>query len=205
MKELLAKIWPKKNDESQRMDEKPEDWKLDYNLQKGIQLSGIDLRDDELPDTINFNNPYDDTYYTPTSHSLFGAVPSVGSTMFGAPGSTLSTGTVTYGNIFLTGGGGGGSNSSNNYSVSSILSPSTSLNVAGDADIGGDARINGDIKLNGRSLTDVLDGIEQRLAILKPSVDLEDKWEELKALGDKYRELEKEITKKELVWDILKK
>lgn len=200
MKELLAKIWPKKNDESQRMDEKPEDWTESDEFWD-------DLRDDELPYVD------DDTCYTPTSHSLFGAVPSVGSTMFGAPRSTLSTGTlstgtVTYGNIFLTGGG-GGSNSSNSYSVSSILSPSmtasTSLNVAGDADIGGDARINGDIKLNGRSLTDVLDGIEQRLAILKPSVDLEDKWEELKALGDKYRELEKEITKKELVWDILKK
>ena len=34
---------------------------------------------------------------------------------------------------------------------------------------------------------------------------LEEKWEELKALGDKYRELEKDILEKEQIWNTLKK
>ena len=64
---------------------------------------------------------------------------------------------------------------------------------------------NADILLNGRSLTQTLDGIESRLAILRPDPALEKEWTELRELGDRYRQLEAEIKEKMRVWDILKK
>lgn len=69
----------------------------------------------------------------------------------------------------------------------------------------GDAEIDGDIKLNGRSMSDLLDKIEQRLALLTPNTELEAEWEELKALGDQYRQLEQYIKEKSKTWDILKR
>ena len=69
----------------------------------------------------------------------------------------------------------------------------------------GDANFEGDVKLNGKSLSDTLDKIEQRLAILYPNEKLEEKWEELKKLGAAYRALEKDILEKEKIWETLKK
>jgi hypothetical protein len=43
-----------------------------------------------------------------------------------------------------------------------------------------------------------------RLAILTPDPRLEEEWEELRVLGDRYRELEKEINAKMKTFDILK-
>lgn len=68
-----------------------------------------------------------------------------------------------------------------------------------------DAEFEGDIKIKGKSLNETLDKIEQRLAILHPNEKLEERWEELKALGDAYRKLEKDIIEKEKIWDTLKK
>ncbi len=76
---------------------------------------------------------------------------------------------------------------------------SKGLTVKGDADF------EGDIKIKGVNLTDRLDEIEKRLAILRPNNDLEGKWEKLKALGEEYRKMEKEILEGESIWDILKK
>lgn len=50
-----------------------------------------------------------------------------------------------------------------------------------------------------------LDAIEERLGILRPNNDLEGKWEKLKALGDEYRALEKDILEKEKIWDLINK
>ena len=77
--------------------------------------------------------------------------------------------------------------------------PEQSLHVRGNAEF------EGDIKLKGKSLSDTLDKIEQRLAILHPNKELEDKWEKLKELGDMYRALEKDILEKEKIWETLKK
>jgi hypothetical protein len=71
--------------------------------------------------------------------------------------------------------------------------------------VSGDANFEGDIKIKGKSLSDVLDNIEQRLAILHPNPELEDKWDRLKELGEEYRKLEKQILEGEQIWDILKK
>lgn len=62
-----------------------------------------------------------------------------------------------------------------------------------------------DIKIGNVSLMDTLNTINSRLAILQVNPELEERWAELKELGEKYRELEKEIQGKEKVWNILKK
>lgn len=62
-----------------------------------------------------------------------------------------------------------------------------------------------DIRVNGKSLGGAIDAIERRLAILHPNPEIEKEWEELRQLGDRYRELEKEIQAKMQVWDVLKK
>jgi len=71
--------------------------------------------------------------------------------------------------------------------------------------VNGDAEFDGDVKIKGKSISESLEKIEQRLGILYPNEKLEEKWEELKALGDKYRELEKDILEKEKIWETLKK
>jgi hypothetical protein len=69
----------------------------------------------------------------------------------------------------------------------------------------GTAIFESDVIIKGRSLDDTLAKIEERLAILRSNPELEDKWHELKELGDKYRVLEAEIIAKQKMWDILNK
>lgn len=62
----------------------------------------------------------------------------------------------------------------------------------------------GDLKIGERSLKEFMDKVEERLAILKVNPELEDKWEDLKKLGEEYRKLEKEILEKEKLMEMLK-
>ena len=82
--------------------------------------------------------------------------------------------------------------------IASHSSPGT-LNVQGDA------QFEGEITMKGVKLSETLAKIEERLAILHPNPKLEDKWDELKELGKRYKELEAEIIEKEKVWAILKR
>ena len=61
-----------------------------------------------------------------------------------------------------------------------------------------------DIKIGERSLKDFMDRVEERLGILRPNLELEEKWENLKGLRQAYMDLEKEIIEKEKMWKILK-
>jgi hypothetical protein len=79
-------------------------------------------------------------------------------------------------------------------------------NITGRAlEVKGDADFDGEVRIKGKNLSDTLQAIEDRLAILHPNPELEEKWEKLKTLGKMYRELEQEIIEKENVWSILKK
>ena len=64
---------------------------------------------------------------------------------------------------------------------------------------------NADIEVNGESLMDMLRAIEDRLNILKPNLDLEKDWDELRALGDQYRKIEAKIQDKMKTWDAISK
>jgi hypothetical protein len=69
----------------------------------------------------------------------------------------------------------------------------------------GDAIFDGEVTIRGVKLDDRLTAIEERLGILRPNNDLEGRWEKLKALGEEYRRLEKEILEGEDIWATLKK
>lgn len=82
------------------------------------------------------------------------------------------------------------------YSTSATLSQSGQISLKGD---------NADIDINGVSLKDFMERVESRLGLLSPDSRLEQEWDELRELGDRYRELEKEIHDRMRTFDILKK
>jgi hypothetical protein len=116
-------------------------------------------------------------------------------------GATLMTsnGTLNWGNITYN-----STYPQNSYTIASG-SLSNGYTYGQTIQVKGDADFEGDVRIKGVNLTERLDEIEKRLAILRPNNDLEGRWEELKELGDKYRQLEQEILEKEKVWEILKK
>jgi hypothetical protein len=61
-----------------------------------------------------------------------------------------------------------------------------------------------DIKVGKRSLMDAIDKIEERLGILNPNPELEDRWDQLKVLRKQYMDLEKDLLEKEKLMKILK-
>ena len=72
---------------------------------------------------------------------------------------------------------------------------------------GGQLHLEGDgadITLNGESLMATLRALEQRLNILRPNTELEAEWDQLKELGDQYRQLEAELKEKQKMWNMLK-
>lgn len=116
---------------------------------------------------------------------------------------TISNGAGLYWGMNGTSGSAGQVLTSNGTNTSWVTAdPSlkgATLQVKGDADF------DGDIKVKGKSLVDAIEQIEERLAILHPNPELEDRWDELKELSKRYKELEAEIIEKEKVWAILKK
>jgi hypothetical protein len=61
-----------------------------------------------------------------------------------------------------------------------------------------------DIEIEGLSLRKTLLDLQARLAIMTPNPALEREFDELKACGDRYRELEKEFTEQLKMWNTLK-
>ena len=61
-----------------------------------------------------------------------------------------------------------------------------------------------DIDINGRSLMKTLDALEDRLNMLTPNPEMEAEWDQLRELGERYRELEQQCREKTQMWDKLK-
>jgi hypothetical protein len=124
-------------------------------------------------------------------------------TITGATGSTGSydwgispTYTVSPGSVLTT----------NGIGATSWATLSTDPNLQGKTlQVNGDADITGELTVQGVKLSDRLDKIDERLAILHPNEELEAKWENLRGLRKAYMELEAEIKEKEKMWGILKK
>lgn len=90
------------------------------------------------------------------------------------------------------------------YYTTGYISPT--YNPVVDINTGGiNIRDGGDITINGRSLSGSIKQIEERLAILHPNPELEERWEELKKLRQQYNSLEQELLEKEKMWNMLKK
>ena len=61
-----------------------------------------------------------------------------------------------------------------------------------------------DIDINGRSLMKTLDALQERLNMLTPNPEMEAEWDQLRELGERYRELEQQCREKTQMWDKLK-
>jgi hypothetical protein len=140
---------------------------------------------------------YDNTMNTVNTVSVTGPTPSPVYTTTGTGSSGL------YWGMNGTSGSSGQVLTSNGTNTSWITAdPSlkgATLSVKGDADF------EGEVTIKGKNIADMFEKIEERLAILHPNPELEDKWDELKELSKRYKELEQEIIEKEKVWAILKK
>jgi len=145
---------------------------------------------------------YDKTMYDSTLNTISGPAPSPTYTVTSVD-NTVSNGAGLYWGMNGTSGSAGQVLTSNGTNTSWITAdPSlkgSTLKVKGDAEF------DGEVTIKGKSLTDMFEKIEERLAILHPNEKLEDKWDELKELGKRYKELEAEIIEKEKMWAILHK
>jgi hypothetical protein len=115
---------------------------------------------------------------------------------------TIDTNTLNYSNTYITSGTSSAYSWPQNYNYSFTGVPETKVNINAD---GITMPEGSDIKVGGKSLTDAIEKIEERLGILKPNPELEDRWEQLKALRKQYMDLEKDLLEKEKMWEILKK
>jgi hypothetical protein len=148
---------------------------------------------DEFEDTITISNP------GAVSGTIGGGYSTDTITLSGyAYPNTITGGGYSFSNantVSVTGGpytiGGAGSN----------VSPWATYTSTPKIKLDGEGA---DIEVNGKSLMDMIGKIEERLNILHPNTELETEWEELRELGNKYRELEKHIKEKQATWDRLK-
>lgn len=88
-----------------------------------------------------------------------------------------------------------------NYTIASNGTSEGNVNISSN---GITMKESTDIKLGERSLKDFMDRVEEHLAILKPAPELEDKWDQLKALRNQYEALKADILEKEKIMKILK-
>jgi hypothetical protein len=119
---------------------------------------------------------------------------------------TITLSSLNYNNTVI----GGGYSYPNNISATGgpyTYSAGTVISSPWGTTISPKIRLDGedaDIEVNGESLMGMIKKIEQRLNILHPNEKLEAEWEELRELGNRYRELEQHIKEKQATWDRLK-
>lgn len=77
----------------------------------------------------------------------------------------------------------------------------TTLSADGQIELRGK---NADIKINDKSLCEWMAKVEERLNILTPNPELEQEWDDLRRLGERYRKLEKKCQEKAKMWQQLK-
>jgi hypothetical protein len=81
-------------------------------------------------------------------------------------------------------------------STTAMLAPSGQIELKGDQ---------ADLVINGVSLNETLKGIQDRLNMLRPNAALEAEWDQLRDLGEQYRQLEAQLKEKQRAWEILRK
>ena len=80
--------------------------------------------------------------------------------------------------------------------------PTLTVNQGGTIQLEG---AHADIHVNGISLMETLQGIQDRLNMLRPNTELEKEWDQLRELGEQYRKLESEFKEKSKMWKLLQK
>jgi hypothetical protein len=89
-----------------------------------------------------------------------------------------------------------------NWSITDTANSTTKVRIHGQ---GIELDEEADIVIKGKKLSEVLAGIETRLGLLTANPKLESEFEELRALGERYRELERQLNQQLQTWDILKR
>ena len=144
-----------------------------------------------------------------TTHPSYGAVPPL-IQAFEAnsiPNVTIGTSTISSGlsGGYTIGTGGTGTSSNTIYTTGAgsyrINDPAAVLSASGKMALKGDGA---DIDINGKSLKAWMEKVEERLNILTPNPELEQEWDELRRLAERYRKLEKKCKEKAEVWNKLK-
>ena len=165
-------------------------------------------------DWVNLNlREYE--YNDLTTHPSYGAVPPLVQAHT-IPNVTISTNTNTISGGYTIGNGGTGGAigaspntvwTTNNTTTGSFTIGANYSAVGSTIEQGGKMSLRGDkadLDINGKSLKDWMERVEERLNILTPNPELEKEWEELKSLGEQYRQLEQHIKDKQATWDRLK-
>ena len=117
----------------------------------------------------------------------------------------VTTSQLGYGAV--TGGGTGYTYTTNTTSpwISNGITgtnPAMAINPSGSIEIKGK---DADIKINGKSMVTWMEAVEERLNILTPNPELEQDWDDLRRLGERYRALEEKCKEKARMWAALKK
>lgn len=172
--------------------------------QQGRHMAVIkpkEINDFSIPsDTIKLSS-------TPTGYSSasYGAIPTVSMADLTLGNIAFSSGTST---TYTLGPGGSHANAVwtttavpgtginwNHSAVGATITPSATISLKGE---------DADIDINGKSMKAWMEQVEERLNLLTVNPKLEAEWEELRELGDRYRELEKKCKEKAEVWKKLK-
>ena len=94
-----------------------------------------------------------------------------------------------------------GTSGPSTYNWNNNISTSTKVHINGDGLV---MQEGADIVVGGKSLTKAIEQIEERLGILHPNPELEERWDKLKELRQQYIEMEKDLLEKEKLMKILK-
>jgi len=164
----------------------------DNNNDTVIDISGYDAA--QPYDNITYSSGIDTITLSPKNYGVGSiTLPSTFTTT--TIGSTTNT-TVPNGGYTITTGAGTG----HNWTTATTNTNAT-VNINAD---GMQIKEGGDIKIGGKSLSDAIDKIEERLGILNPNPELEERWDKLKELRKQYIEMEKDLLEKEKIMKILK-
>ena len=143
-----------------------------------------------------------------TTHPSYGAVPPLVQAFEAnsIPNVTIGTSTISSGlsGGYTIGNGGTGhvwTTNTTGAGTYRINDPAAVLSASGKMALKGDGA---DIDINGKSLKNWMEKVEERLNILTPNPELEQEWDDLRRLGERYRKLEKKCKEKAEVWNKLK-
>lgn len=158
----------------------------DNNNDTVIDISGYDAA--EPYDDITYSSGIDTITLSPKNYGV-GSI-TLPSTFTTTLHGSISNTTVPAGGYTLNTGAGTGVNWSTGV---------TQINADGMQ-----IKEGGDIKIGGKSLSEAINKIEERLGILNPNPELEERWDKLKELRKQYIEMEKDLLEKEKIMKILK-
>ena len=163
----------------------------DNNNDTVIDISGYDAA--QPYDDITYGSGIDTITLSPKNYGV-GSI-TLPSTFTTTIGSTTNT-TVPNGGYTITTGAGTGHNW-----ITGTTNTNTTVEINAD---GMKIKEGGDITIGGKSLSEAIEKIEERLGILQPNPELEERWGKLKELRKQYIEMEKDLLEKEKIMKILK-